>query len=460
MTTRHAKPVELSVARFHPGRTISALLVPQTFSRKPEFTLNMEQVLIGSWDRYAGPYCTADSLQVDRSDHGLDVTLRGELDAGTLEPDLLLPYTLRLVLEAEPYRVRVRGEMLELDYPLVGFTPCLYSFEFSKENHPPFEMARKSFMYFEGKGFTWLSDAERTRSEWHRDPPVDDGGPWIQLYTTRAFAGVPAIARRTTLKEIASVPLAGWVANDDAYLVAVADRKAFQGGIRWGPCLHADSACEPGAGDRTFEMMVYAIPADLELLRQMVQEDFPESDGRAMSTSVDTLWPRTPGWLLNDFEGDDLLTWHTAEGVLGPYKSERVWINGNLERVTYAEGYTEGKGAALWEIPPGTGTAVLSGSVVSPTRPGGRGLTHIAIDALNRGESEADVTVTVGCDGRQLAQLDYRLHFWANRRLLLPLQSDAKGAVFDITLTVEKTDEPTRLVLDNLRGFSSGGWGQ
>jgi hypothetical protein len=190
----------------------------------------------------------------------------------------------------------------------------------------------------------------------------------------------------------------------------------------------------------------------------MVQEDFPESDGRAMSISEDALWPRTPGWLLNGFEGDDLLTWHVAEGVLGPYRSERVWINGNLERVTYAEGYTEGKGAALWEIPPGTGAAPLSGSVVSPTRPGGRGLTHIAIDAFNRGESEVDATVTVECDGRQLAQGNYRLHFWANRRLLLPLPSDVRGSVLDIALIVEKRDAPTRLVLDNLRGFSSGRW--
>jgi hypothetical protein len=344
--------------------------------------------------------------------------------------------------------------MLELDYPLIAFTPCLYSLEFSRENHPPFEMARKSFMYFEGKGFTWLSDAERTRSEWHRDPPVDDGGPWIQLYTTRAFSDVPAIARRTTLKEIASVPLAGWVANDDAYLVAVADKKAFQGGIRWGPCLHADSAVGSQADDRSFEMIVYAIPADLELLRQMVGEDFPQLDGCAMSVAEDALWPRTSGWLLNDFEDDDLLTWRATEGVLSPYKSERVWINGNLERVTYAEGYTEGKGAALWEIPAGAGAVVLSGSVESPARPGAQGLTHVAIDVLNRGAGEASVKVTVDCDGRQVAHQEFRLHFWANRRLLLPLQSDAEGAVLDVALTVEKTDEPARLVLDNLRGFN------
>src|SRR3954452_21302189 len=163
MVRTFGKPVEMSVSRFYPGRTISVLLIPQMFAQKPELTFNMEQVLIGTWEKGSAPYCTVDRLVSSGTAESLSLELHGELDAGIIEPSLRAPYELHLSFHAEPYRVRVHGEMVRLDVPLTGYGPCLQTREFSKENLPAFEMARKSFMYFEGKGFTWLSDAERTR---------------------------------------------------------------------------------------------------------------------------------------------------------------------------------------------------------------------------------------------------------------------------------------------------------
>jgi hypothetical protein len=446
------KPIELSVARFYPGRTASVLLAPQNFAQKPEFTFNMEQVLVGSWDKYTGPYCSASSIDVKGRDSGLTAVLRGDLDLGALEPGRQIPYALRLAFDAEPFRVRIRGEMLDLDASLLGFTPCLYSLAFSRENHPPFEMARKSFMYFRDKGFTWLSDAERTRSEWHRDPPVDDGGPWIQLFVTEAFANVPAIRDRMTLKETAVAPVAGWVANDDAYLVAIASKNAFQAGIRWGPCLHSDIACVESDQDRIFETIVYILPVDLAMLHEMLKADWSLPPD-ALQVSEKAMWPRTIGRLLNGFEGDDIEAWSVSGGTLVPYKSERLWINGNLERVTYAEGYTEGKGAALWQIPPGGEETVLKGPLdASSDRD--TSITHVAVDVMNRSMHDVQLSFIADLEAqRTSAQELYRLHPWANRRLLLPLPDGVMDLSGTVMVTVAASDQETRLVLDNLRFF-------
>lgn len=465
MPRAYAEPIALHVAPYHVGHTASMILGPQMFARRPEFTFNMEQVLVGSWERLTGPYCVVERLEVAGRAEAPELTLRGTLDGSALEPGLKGSYALRLSFRAEPYRVHVHGEMLEwgLSAPLIGYTPCLGSLEFSHENHPPFEMARKAFMFFEGKGFTWLSDAERTRSETHRDPPIDEGGPWIQLFTPREFAGTPLIARRTTLKEVASVPLAGWVANDDAYLVAVASPRAFQAGTRWGPCLHSDIVCDPARGERSFDQFIYATPVDLELLRRLFLEDFPTYDAASLALAPDALWPYNRGVLLDSFEGQELQAWRVSAGTWGAYRSERVWINGNAERVTYAEGFTQGRGtaqwlaggAALWELPAGEQVAGLCGEVSLPACPEAH-LTHLGLDAMARGGGDTELVVSAEDRAGPLAEGRYRLHPLCNRRLLLALPRQVAGESVHLMLSAGARAEPTRLVFDNLRGFEKG----
>lgn len=454
MPSVYGKPVEMSVSRFYPGRTLAVLLVPQMFTRKPELIFNMEQVLIGSWEKRSMPYCTVDRLEASGTAESLQLTLHGQLDAGALEVGLRAPYVLQLSFTAEPYRVRIHGEMVKLDVPLTAYGPCLGSLEFSRENLPAFEMARKSFMYFEGKGFTWLSDAERSRCEWHREPPVDDGGPWIQLFTTRQFIDEPSVVRWTTRKETAASPLVGWVANDDAYLVAVAGRNAYQAGIRWGPCLHSNMACDlgPAGHDSTFDQVIYTTPVDLDLLLEMVQEDFPDVDSSKSTMAGESLWPYNRGVLLNSFEGADRELWHVSDGMLGSYRSEKLWINGNMERVTFPEGVTEGNGSTLWELPAGSSQAELRGSCRLDAQMGSR-ITHLALDAFNRGTGEIDVVLMVEASQQVVARQHYHLREWSNQRLLLPLPQGVRDDEIQVSLKIGERPEAVKLVVDNLRVF-------
>lgn len=457
MTRGYGKAVEMSVSRFYAGRTISALLVPQMFARKPELIFNMEQVRIGSWDKGSMPYCTVDRLEASGTAESLHLRLHGKLDAAVIEPGLQAPYELHLTFTAEPYRVRVHGEMVKLDVPLTAYGPCLQTLDFSRENLPAFEMARKSFMYFEDKGFTWLSDAQRTRSERHQDPPVDDGGPWIQLFTTHDFIDNSAVVRYTTRKEVAAAPLAGWVANDDAYLVAVAGRNAYQGGIRWGPCLHSNMACDLGAAghDPTFDQVIYTTPVDLELLLEMVQEDFPHLTSAQLGKGEDTLWPYNRGLLVNSFEGADRECWQVSQGTLAGYRSDRMWINGNMERVTFPEGVTEGAGSTVWEIAAGADEARLWGRCDLDAGLAGQ-VTHLGIDVLNRGAAEPNLTLTVEAKQQVIAEQGYHLREWSNQRLLLPLPKALDGGEFQVSLKVGERAETVKIVLDNLRAFMAG----
>jgi hypothetical protein len=74
---------------------------------------------------------------------------------------------------------------------------------------------------------------------------------------------------------------------------------------------------------------------------------------------------------------------------------------------------------------------------------------------MDRSMREAQLTLTVAVDGQQTCARGYRLHPWANRRLLLPLPDGVPGGSGAVAITVAESDQATQLVLDNLRCFES-----
>jgi hypothetical protein len=417
------------------------------FTSKPELTFNMEQVSISSLEgRRAIHYCTVRKTEKKKSRNNLELVLHGNLDNSDE-----LSYQLKLKFSAESYRVKVEGEMLEFpsDKKLTAFNTCFLSRLFSDENHPPFEMARKSFAFFDDEGFGWVSDAERGRSECHAGS--DDGGPWIQLFKTRKFA--QTALSWSTSKSVAASSLVGWVANDNSYMITLASENAYHVGIRWGPCLHSDvaSGTDTRGENPHFRSVVYIIPVDMSILMKMYKEDF-SAESSWTTISEDALWPYMPGVLLGSFEGKDLSSWSASRGTLTPYKSRGIWMNGNLEKIAYPEGVTEGTESALWEIPAGKGEAVLSKSIKLD---GSRPFTHIALDAINRSECEAEIDVMVELDHRPIIQKTFLLRYWVNRRLLVPIQEKTKPENLGLSLKIRQKEEPLSIVLDNFRGFTS-----
>ena len=447
MSPKKDRPIELLLMEHEKSKTCSVKMTSRMFTSKPELTFNMEQVSVSHReDRGACPYCTVRKIEEKGTENNLELVLYGCLDNRDE-----LPYQLKLKFSAEPYRVRVEGEMTEFpsEVKLAAFNTCFQSRLFSDENHPPFEMARKSFAFFEDNGFSWISDAERGRSEYHKGS--DDGGPWIQLFRTTKFA--QSALSWSTSKSVAASPLVGWVANDNSFMMALASENAYHVGIRWGPCLHSDVAAETGTGGEIprFRSWVYIVPADIGILLKMYKEDFG-AESSWTTISEDALWPYTPDVLLGSFEYDDLISWSASRGTLTPYNSRGIWINGNLEKVASPEGVTEGKGTALWEIPAGNGEAVLSRPIkLSGSRP----FTHIAFDAVNRSECEAEINVMVEADHKPITQKAFLLRYWANRRLLVPISVKNKPKNLGLSLKIKQEEKPLRIVLDNLRGFTN-----
>ncbi len=439
-------PIELVPMEHRESRTCSVKMTSMMFDSKPELIFNMEQVNICPREgRGACPYCTVKKIEEKRAENNLELLLQGNLD----DQDEL-PYQLKLKFSAEPCRVRIEGEMTEFpsDVKLTAFNACFQNRLFSDENCPPFEMARKSFAFFEDGGFGWISDAERGRSEYHVGS--DDGGPWIQLFRTRKF--IDSNLSWSTSKSLAASPLVGWVADDNSFMMAVASENAYHVGARWGPCLHSDAAVETDDGNENshFRTWVYIIPADMNILMRMYREDFG-AESSLSPIPEDGLWSRTKGILLGSFEGEDLDSWSASHGTLAPYKNRGIWINGNLDKVAYPEGVTEGTGSALWEIPAGIEEAVLSRSIKIS---GSQQFSHIAFDAVNRSGCEAEISVMVEADGKPLTQRIFLLRYWANRRLLISIPARTKPKVLRLSLRVREGKETLRIVLDNLRGFS------
>jgi hypothetical protein len=439
--------IELLLMEHKENQTCSVKMMSRMFPSNPELTFNMEQVSINSLEgRGAGHYCIVRKIEEKKSENSLELMLHGNLDR--LDE---LPYLLMLKFSAESYRVKVEGEMLELPsgVKLTTFNTCFSSHLFSDENHPPFEMARKSFAFFEGRGFGWISDAERGRSEYHIGS--DDGGPWIQLFKTRKFA--QTALSWSTSKSVAVSPLVGWVANDNSYMITLASENAYHIGIRWGPCLHSDVATETDTRGNYphFRSEVYIIPVNMNILMKMYKEDF-DAESSWMPISEDALWPYSPGILLGNFEDKDLSSWSVNRGILTSYKSRGKWINGNLEKVAYPEGVTEGIGSAVWKIPAGEGEAVLSRHFkLEESHP----ITHIALDAINRSKREVEIDVTVEVDHKSVTQKTFLLHYWANRRLIVPIPAKTKPENLNLSLKIKEKEEPLRIVLDNIRGFAS-----
>jgi hypothetical protein len=126
------------------------------------------------------PFCMVKKADKTISKNGLELVLHGNFD-NVVE----LPYVLRLRFIAEPYCVKCEAEMLSLPagVELMAYCPDVQYEAFGAQNNPPFEMARQSFIFREGKGFSWISDAQRREAETQTEE-----GPWIQCFRTTKFA--------------------------------------------------------------------------------------------------------------------------------------------------------------------------------------------------------------------------------------------------------------------------------
>ena len=488
-----AAPIELSW--FVDNETLSVRMRSRMFSPQPELVFNMEACVIAVLPEATSPptsfrarnpfgisipFCSVKKVEEKKLDDGLELIIHGKLD--NVDE---MSFVLRLTFTVGSYRVNVKSEMLNLPrgVRLMALCPDLQCEQFATENHPPFEMARQSFVFLEGKGFSWISDAQRRASEIH-----DEEGPWIQCFRTKQFAQdrIDVLLRAykedfTRLygrslrgaEDVAASPIVGWVARNNAYMIAMAGKNAYEIGTRWGPCLHSNMAAELDTGriNLPFEASIYILPVAMERLLRMYREDFADGENSGLLLPEGALWPYTPGILLGSFEGEDLASWRVAGGKLTAYRSDdlvlsrsnepmrqdarrRVWItyqppvNGRRERVIYPEGVTEGKGSALWEVPAGDGKATLS-RALRPSEP----VTHIAVDAINRGKGDVEIDVILEVDQTMRGNKVFLLHPSSNRRLLVPLLDKIGQEKVILFLKVNDRQQPARIVLDNLRGF-------
>ena len=447
--TQHRAPMQISAGT--PAGTCSVDIISNLLTPPIKVTFDFEQLLIKPWlDRWKGdrkwsaPRLDVEALESTKTTNRLDLTLRGNLHG---HPEL--PYEAKVVVTASLHRVVFETEVLRLPAGVTatGLAPCLRHNGFSNENHPPFNVARKVFGFFKGRGLDWIADAKRQVAERQVN---GEEGPWIQMFD------VDQSNRPDRLNDTLVSPLVGWVDDERQYFVATAGADAFQAGCRWFPCLHSNVlAPMPQNGRRRFKNVVYVTPPDLKVLIGLFSEDFPEEDLSVFALSSEVLWPLShPGRLLGNFEGTDLKAWRFTAGKLGPYQSKRTWRSGTTSnRVLSAEGVTEGKASALWQLPRHSNAATLSREV-NLHAPDGQRFTHLAVDAVNRGKAAVEVEATLAVTGNPVVvRRRYKINHETNRRLLIHAPQLLKTGDALLSLTITPKNEPVHLVLDNLRGF-------
>lgn len=423
---------------------------------RPAVSVTMESVRMGMGFPV---FCKVDHVEEKRQGDALVLRLHGRLerkkgDVSFPSQGQELPFLLELTLVSEAYRVNVKGDFLELPrgVKIDAFGPCFVGTRFADENNPPFDMATQSFTFFETSGFGWISDADRVRSEYHCGR--DDGGAWSQHFkvigTDVSSAMISAASAYTN--EYSSgekvAPLLGWVAKDNSHMIGLSGENVYDIAVRWGPCLHSDMLTDEKTG-ASFKTVIYFLPVDLEFLLKMVKQDFGVDDN-SLYRAADALWPYQAGVLIDNLEDENLALWDVSKGTLTPYAGSGVWINGNLQEVPYPDGITEGKGSGLWEIPAGTGhaTAIRRCSLRPDT---GSAVTHISVDVINR---SSDTVIIDGIveDSNAGISRTFRLNYWANRRLLIPLPHPVTSATeCNFILKTAQRSDPVTVVLDNVR---------
>jgi hypothetical protein len=499
--TAGRKPDPISLSWFTTDfGTCSVRMQSQAFPNKPEVVVNIEGCIVGvlsgafppasvsrgDTNRVTNPFgvsvpfCIVKKVDEKRSKDNLELTLHGNFDK---VPEL--PFVLKLRFVAEPYWVKCTAEILSLPpgVNLMAYCPDIQCEDFGAQNDPPFDMARQCFIFRKDKGFCWISDTERREAETQAEE-----GPWIQCFRTERFAQdrIDALLRaykedfgqlygrpfRET-EDVAACPLVGWVAKSDNYIIAVAGKNAYEVGTRWGPCLHSNMAAEVNSAGAylPLESRIYILPPDRHMLLSIYRDHFEDRLNAGLFFPRGTLWPYTEGTLLGSFEGEDLASWRAEGGKLTPYASDailttrsnepmrhdsrkRLWVNiiertdGRHERSIHPEGVTEGKGSALWEVLPETSEARLSREL-KLTEP----LSHLALDAINRSQGDIEIQV-IAESGRTLREEKlFLLRASSNRRLLVPLRTRVGPMNLTLLLKTKEHGAPTRIVLDNLRGF-------
>ena len=440
--------IQLSYRTDHEPGFCSVIMTAPGLPGTPEIIFNMESVFT---DQSFPVFCRVRSVEAEKSGDELVLLVHGywERRKGGIDyppPGTELPYVLRLAFKAETDRVSIQGRFLNRPPGITvrSFGPCFQCRRCSTENDPPFEMARQSFVFLEGKGLTWISDADRTRSESHADD--DDGGAWSQHFAVYGADTEWLKKPDRFSKDVKALPFVGWVPRDCSHLIGVSGNRAYDTATRWYPCLHNDMLADDSGG---FHADVYMMPMDIELLLARLRNAMPHF-GQDLFVPDDALWPLRAGSPVDSMEADSINEWEVTGGSLSEYRSEAKWINGNCEHRVYPEGVTEGEGSMLWEVPEGGEPAAVKKTfellnAVSAS--------HMAIDAMNRSDGETEIRLEVRMGEVKTAR-SYPLRYWANRRLLMPLPGVQKARSMDVALTVEKREQPVRLVLDNLRLFS------
>lgn len=187
--------------------------------------------------------------------------------------------TVRFLARAEVESGKQEG----LPKTLMGLNACWQlrsARDFASQGGAYPEFVARCFI-FTKSGFTYLDKTKRNKHT--RWPETDkfNNPPWVQIYgpVWRPLMKTMPQSFAATSSDRYTYPIMGAVSRDKKHLAAIANDSGNMMAQAWHDCMHnnANWAADKAGGELLWQIRIYAMENDPQLLLKCVGRDFPKA---------------------------------------------------------------------------------------------------------------------------------------------------------------------------------------
>ncbi len=314
---------------------------------------------------------------------------------------------------------------------IYGGSPCLQIGRAKGFETWTFEQAKRTFLWTQPDGFTWLADTGRVGEDVHMSNKC-----FCQNYHMSDPEKMhPSFGRSP---DLCASPLIGAVSIDGEWLAGCIGTGSSSVAHGLMNCLHCAVSTPAGPGEKkTYEYRMYFLPNDIEELVRRAQADFPDYDLPGPDASKLPLRGH-PSPLITFEDRKPYMRVQTENALIEPTTKRRLTVEGGASPTF---GVTHGMNAALCELEP-NGKIVIPNAV---TRTADH--SYFTIDLTVPVDTEQTVRVSLIQKGA-IDSAEFSILPAAPKRCIIPLKNLTPNIPADFQ--IEPANGPATIQMDCL----------